>query len=103
LTTIILLTALASISVPFLTDKDGKTIRWYALGVGILEFIVMYYVFWAHYDTSSFGVLVGRKLSLASDPWAKLSSLDPWVICSPGDFGWAGDNAFNFCLLAGRS
>jgi NAD(P)H-quinone oxidoreductase subunit 4 len=50
LTTIILLPALASIAIPFLPDKDGKSVRWYALGVGILEFMLMCSVFWGHYD-----------------------------------------------------
>jgi NAD(P)H-quinone oxidoreductase subunit 4 len=53
LTTIILLPVLASIAIPFLPDKDGKTVRWYALGVSILEFVLMCYVFWTHYDASN--------------------------------------------------
>jgi NAD(P)H-quinone oxidoreductase subunit 4 len=34
LTTIILLPLLASLAIPLLPDKEGKTVRWYALGVG---------------------------------------------------------------------
>jgi NAD(P)H-quinone oxidoreductase subunit 4 len=53
LTTLLLLPAFAAIAIPFIPDKDGKTIRWYALGVGIIEFILMCYVFWTHYDASN--------------------------------------------------
>jgi NAD(P)H-quinone oxidoreductase subunit 4 len=53
LTTIILLPALAAIAIPFLPDKDGKTVRWYALGVSIIEFVLMCSVFWIHYDVNN--------------------------------------------------
>jgi NAD(P)H-quinone oxidoreductase subunit 4 len=53
LTTLLLLPTLAAIAIPFMPDKDGKTIRWYALGVGIIEFILMCYVFWTQYDASN--------------------------------------------------
>jgi NAD(P)H-quinone oxidoreductase subunit 4 len=36
-----------------LPDKEGKTVRWYALGVGIADFILMCYAFWKNYDPSS--------------------------------------------------
>ncbi len=36
-----------------LPDKDGKRVRWYALGVGIADFALMCYAFWKHYDASS--------------------------------------------------
>ncbi|MFM2062611.1 MAG: hypothetical protein RLZZ507_2281 [Cyanobacteriota bacterium] len=50
LTAIILLPLLASFLIPLLPDKDGKLIRWYALGVGIADFALMCYAFWLHYD-----------------------------------------------------
>ncbi|HAA27030.1 MAG TPA: NAD(P)H-quinone oxidoreductase subunit 4 [Cyanobacteria bacterium UBA8553] len=53
LTTIVLLPLIASLLIPFLPDKEGKRVRWYALGVGIVDFILMCYVFWEHYDPSS--------------------------------------------------
>jgi NAD(P)H-quinone oxidoreductase subunit 4 len=53
LTAIVLLPLIAAFLIPVLPDKDGKTIRWYALGVGIADFLLMCYVFWRHYDASS--------------------------------------------------
>ncbi|NJK48275.1 NAD(P)H-quinone oxidoreductase subunit 4 [Candidatus Gracilibacteria bacterium] len=53
LTAIILLPFVASLLIPVLPDKDGKRIRWYALGVGIADFFLMCYAFWKHYDASS--------------------------------------------------
>ncbi|HEY9608128.1 NAD(P)H-quinone oxidoreductase subunit 4 [Allocoleopsis sp.] len=53
LTAIILLPLVASLAIPVLPDKEGKRVRWYALGVGIGDFVLMCYVFWKHYDASS--------------------------------------------------
>ncbi|MBN3963189.1 NAD(P)H-quinone oxidoreductase subunit 4 [Nostoc sp. NMS8] len=53
LTAIVLLPLFASLLIPVLPDKDGKRVRWYALGVGIADFALMCYAFWNHYDASS--------------------------------------------------
>jgi len=53
LTAILLLPLVAAFIIPFLPDKDGKRVRWYALGVGLTDFILMCYVFWKHYDPGS--------------------------------------------------
>jgi NAD(P)H-quinone oxidoreductase subunit 4 len=53
LTTIVLLPLIASMLIPLLPDKSGKLVRWYALGVGIVDFALMCYTFWNHYDASS--------------------------------------------------
>jgi NAD(P)H-quinone oxidoreductase subunit 4 len=53
LTTIVLLPLVASLAIPVLPDKEGKRVRWYALGVGIADFVLMCYVFWKHYDVSN--------------------------------------------------
>ena len=55
LTAIVLFPLLASFFIPVLPDKDGKLVRWYALGVGIADFILMCYAFWKHYDASNAG------------------------------------------------
>ncbi|MBW4643268.1 MAG: NAD(P)H-quinone oxidoreductase subunit 4 [Goleter apudmare HA4340-LM2] len=53
LTAIVLLPLVASLLIPVLPDKDGKGVRWYAMGVGIADFALMCYVFWQHYDVKS--------------------------------------------------
>jgi NAD(P)H-quinone oxidoreductase subunit 4 len=53
LTTIILLPLLASLAIPVLPDKEGRTIRSYALGVGLIDFALIIYAFWSHYDLQS--------------------------------------------------
>lgn len=53
LTSIILLPLVASLFIPFLPDKEGKTVRWYGLGVAITDFTLMIYAFWNSYDFQS--------------------------------------------------
>ena len=53
LTAIILLPLLAALLIPLLPDKNGKYVRWYALGVGVADFVLMCYAFWRHYDASN--------------------------------------------------
>jgi NAD(P)H-quinone oxidoreductase subunit 4 len=53
LTTIILLPLMAAIAIPFIPDKDGKTARWYGLGVAIADFALMILAFWQSYDFQS--------------------------------------------------
>ncbi|NJR49016.1 MAG: NAD(P)H-quinone oxidoreductase subunit 4 [Leptolyngbyaceae cyanobacterium CSU_1_3] len=53
ITTIVLLPLLASFVIPVLPDKQGKTVRWYALGVGLVDFALMVYTAWQHYNFHS--------------------------------------------------
>lgn len=53
LTTIILFPVLASLAIPIIPDKDGRTVRWYALIVGLLDFVLIVYTFANHYDIQS--------------------------------------------------
>jgi len=53
LTAIVLLPLVASLLIPVLPDKEGKRVRWYALGVAIADFVLMCYAFWKHYDPNS--------------------------------------------------
>ncbi|MEG3435894.1 NAD(P)H-quinone oxidoreductase subunit 4 [Pannus brasiliensis CCIBt3594] len=50
LTTLILLPLFASTLIPVIPDKDGKRVRWFALGVGLADFVLMCYVFSQHYN-----------------------------------------------------
>jgi NAD(P)H-quinone oxidoreductase subunit 4 len=63
LTTIILIPAIAAFVIPFLPDKDGKLVRWYALGVGLADFILICYAFWHHYDPSQASFQMVEKVS----------------------------------------
>jgi len=53
LTAIIFLPMLAALAIPLIPDKDGKTIRLYALSVGVADFLLMGYAFWNNYDASN--------------------------------------------------
>jgi NAD(P)H-quinone oxidoreductase subunit 4 len=50
LTATILLPLVAALLIPIIPDKEGKTVRWYTLGVGIANFAVIIYALWQHYD-----------------------------------------------------
>ncbi|MEM7594215.1 MAG: NAD(P)H-quinone oxidoreductase subunit 4 [Cyanobacteria bacterium P01_A01_bin.83] len=50
LTAIIVLPLIAAAAIPLIPDKDGKTIRMYALLVGLINLTLMVYGFWSHYD-----------------------------------------------------
>jgi NAD(P)H-quinone oxidoreductase subunit 4 len=56
LTTAILFPVIASLVIPFIPDKDGKTVRWYALVVGLIDFLVLVYAFYTQYDMSNPGL-----------------------------------------------
>jgi NAD(P)H-quinone oxidoreductase subunit 4 len=53
LTAIIALPLLAAFLIPLFPDTDGKRVRWYALGVGIADFLLMCYAFWTQYDPTN--------------------------------------------------
>ncbi|WP_036477018.1 photosynthetic/respiratory NAD(P)H-quinone oxidoreductase subunit D1 [Myxosarcina sp. GI1] len=50
LTISILFPIAASLLLPLIPDKDGKTVRWYALSVGLIDFVVLVYAFYTGYD-----------------------------------------------------
>ena len=53
LTAIILLPLVAALAIPFIPDKEGRTVRWYGLGVAFADFALMIYAFWHSYDFQS--------------------------------------------------
>ncbi|MEA5536602.1 NAD(P)H-quinone oxidoreductase subunit 4 [Crocosphaera sp. XPORK-15E] len=53
LTTIILFPIVAAFLIPIIPDKDGKTVRWYALTVGLIDFVIIVYAFYTGYDLSN--------------------------------------------------
>jgi NAD(P)H-quinone oxidoreductase subunit 4 len=56
LTAMIALPAVSALLIPFIPDKEGKVVRWFALLVGLLDFALMCFVFWNNFDpqTTSF-------------------------------------------------
>jgi NAD(P)H-quinone oxidoreductase subunit 4 len=50
LTAIIAFPLIAALAIPVLPDTNGKTVRLYALGIGILELCLIIYTFATHYD-----------------------------------------------------
>jgi NAD(P)H-quinone oxidoreductase subunit 4 len=78
LTAIILLPLVASLLIPVLPDKDGKRVRWYALGVGFADFVLMCYTFWRHYDASSATFQLVEKYA-----WAPQLGLN-WAVSVDG-------------------
>jgi NAD(P)H-quinone oxidoreductase subunit 4 len=53
LTTIILFPIAAGLLIPFIPDKDGKTVRWYSLIIGLIDFAIIVYAFYSGYDLSN--------------------------------------------------
>ena len=53
LTTSILFPIAASLFLPLIPDKDGKTVRWYALIIGLIDFAILVYGFYQNYDFSN--------------------------------------------------
>ncbi len=56
LTTIILLPIVAALFIPIIPDKDGKTVRWYSLTVGLIDFALIIYAFYSGFDLTQPGL-----------------------------------------------
>ena len=55
LSAIILFPLAASLLIPVLPDKEGRTVRWYALSVGLIDFALTIYALWTQYDFTTSG------------------------------------------------
>ncbi|OBQ40356.1 MAG: NAD(P)H-quinone oxidoreductase subunit 4 [Anabaena sp. CRKS33] len=53
LSAIIFLPLVAVLAIPIIPDKEGKTVRWYGLGVAILDFSLIICALWQGYDFQS--------------------------------------------------
>ncbi|MBD3881736.1 NAD(P)H-quinone oxidoreductase subunit 4 [Phormidium tenue FACHB-886] len=78
LTVLILLPLLAALPIPFIPDKEGKTVRSYALGVGLTEFTLIIYTFWKHYTLSDASFQLAE-----SYPWVPQIGLN-WSVAVDG-------------------
>jgi NAD(P)H-quinone oxidoreductase subunit 4 len=78
LTTIILFPVVASLLIPIIPDKEGKTVRWYALIVGLIDFALIAYAFYTQYD------ITNPDLQLV-ESYTWVSSLDlKWSVGADG-------------------
>ncbi len=55
LTAIIVFPLVAALAIPVIPDKDGKTLRWYALGVGMIDLALITYIATNQYDFHTVG------------------------------------------------
>ena len=53
LTFTILFPIVAALFIPIIPDKDGKTVRWYSLVIGLIDFAFIVYAFYTGYDLTS--------------------------------------------------
>ncbi|MFM6342034.1 MAG: NAD(P)H-quinone oxidoreductase subunit 4, partial [Dolichospermum sp.] len=53
LSAIIFLPLVAVLAIPIIPDKEGKTVRWYGLGVALLDFSLIICALWQGYDFQS--------------------------------------------------
>ncbi len=78
LTTIILLPIVAALLVPIIPDRDGKTVRWYSLIVGLIDFALIIGAFYTGYNFSN------PNLQLVeSYPWVPQLDLN-WSVGADG-------------------
>lgn len=78
LTTVILFPILASFVIPFLPDHEGKTVRWYALSIGLIDFALIVYAFYTGYDPNSPDLQLVERYS-----WIPQLGLD-WSVGADG-------------------
>jgi NAD(P)H-quinone oxidoreductase subunit 4 len=63
LTAIIAFPLIAALAIPVLPDTDGKTVRLYALGAGVLEFCFILYTFATQYDSNNASLQLVERYS----------------------------------------
>ncbi|MDJ0723510.1 MAG: NAD(P)H-quinone oxidoreductase subunit 4 [Prochloraceae cyanobacterium] len=78
LTTTILFPIAAALLIPFIPDKDGKTVRWYALIVGLIDFALIVYAFFVGYDLNTPGLQLVERY-----PWIPQMGLE-WSVAADG-------------------
>ncbi len=74
LTIIILFPIVAALIIPVIPDENGKTVKWYALIIGLIDFALIVYTFYTQYDLNN------PNLQLVeSYPWVKELDLN-WSV-----------------------
>jgi len=67
LTVITLFPIMASTLIPFIPDANGKTVRWYALAVCLLDFLFILYAFGSFYSLEASGLQLVEDYSWISN------------------------------------
>lgn len=67
LTTIILFPVIAALFIWLIPDKEGKTVRWYALVVALMDFILIVSAFYVGYDLDNPGLQLVEKYTWIPD------------------------------------
>ncbi|GAB4301379.1 MAG: photosynthetic/respiratory NAD(P)H-quinone oxidoreductase subunit D1 [Oscillatoriaceae cyanobacterium] len=78
LTFIILFPIAAAVAIPLIPDKDGKTVRWYSLVVGLIDFAAIVIAFYNNYDLNEPGLQL-----VESYPWVPQFDLN-WSVGADG-------------------
>jgi NAD(P)H-quinone oxidoreductase subunit 4 len=78
LTVLIAFPAIAAVLVPVIPDQNGKTLRWYALAVGLIEFFLTVWAFWQHYTFANPGLQMVEQY-----PWIPQMGLH-WSVAVDG-------------------
>lgn len=78
LTTIILMPIVAALFIPLLPDDNGKTVRWYSLIVGLIDFVLIIYAFCTQYDFTLPGLQMVERYA-----WAPQIGLN-WSVAADG-------------------
>ncbi|KKI98411.1 NAD(P)H-quinone oxidoreductase subunit 4 [Prochlorothrix hollandica] len=78
LTTLILFPLLAALPIPLIEAKEAKTIRFYALSVGLIDFALMVCAFWSGYNPQNPGLQLVERYS-----WLPQIGLD-WSLAVDG-------------------
>lgn len=63
LTAMIFFPLVAAMAIPLISDKDGKTVKWYALYVGLANLTLIVYGFWQNYNFQVSGFQLAESYS----------------------------------------
>ena len=78
LTAIILFPLVAALAIPFISDREGKAVRWYALSIGIIDLGMTVYALASHYNVQQSTIQLRE-----SYPWIPQLGLN-WSLAVDG-------------------